>query len=337
MALPWECRLLLISANLYAAWYKKRFPVEFTDNMILFKHYINDIICIVYTDSLDHCEQILRNYSIPSLKLNWEVSETNAVFLDLDIWKSPSSRDQRLRYRPYRKPLNNFERLPWCTGHSLQLLRGAFKSEVHRFAVSSWSSHIYNEELVWLKDLYILHGYPLATVIQWIKGSKEIAYKNHLDWTREEDLTGSECIWPLKSSMNAVWQKLNLGMVSESMRTACTVICDEERVSVNDMARRNPGWVLKPDNYPFTHKVWKWFSWLVASMKCLMNFGNKANKHNQSLLGIQGRHAKLALAGRSFDQQEEDELLMIIPYTLEDYGFTVTCRSRADPFLHWEV
>src|SRR5258706_11649623 len=232
MALPWECRLLLISANLYAAWYKKRFPVEFTDNMILFKHYINDIICIVYTDSLDHCEQILRNYSIPSLKLNWEVSETNAVFLDLDIWKSPSSRDQRLRYRPYRKPLNNFERLPWCTGHSLQLLRGAFKSEVHRFAVSSWSSHIYNEELVWLKDLYILHGYPLATVIQWIKSSKEVAFKNRLDWVTGGNDTGdTERIWPLKSVMNPVWQKLNLGMVSESMRKAAGLICEEERAA----------------------------------------------------------------------------------------------------------
>src|SRR5882757_1663439 len=120
-------------ANLYAAWYERRLPAAFRDRMLLFKRYIDDIICVVRADSLDQCEQILRNYSIPGLKLNWEISETNAVFLDLDIWRSPSSRDHRLRYRPYRKPLNNFERLPWCTGHALQLLRGAFKSEVHRF------------------------------------------------------------------------------------------------------------------------------------------------------------------------------------------------------------
>ena len=146
--------------------------------MILFKCYIDDIICIVYADSLSQCEQTLRLYNIPSLKLNWEISGTNAMFLDLDIWRSPSSCNHRLKYRPYQKPMNNFKRLPWCTGHVLQLLRGAFKSEVHRFSVASWSTHIFNEELVWLKDLYISHGYPLVTVIQWIKSSKEIVYKN---------------------------------------------------------------------------------------------------------------------------------------------------------------
>src|SRR5882757_829182 len=196
-------------ANLYAAWYERRLPAAFKDRMLLFKRYIDDIICVVYADSLDHCEQVLRGYSIPGLKLNWEVSGTNAVFLDLDIWRSPSSRDHRLKYRPYRKPLNNFERLPWCTGHAIQLLRGAFKSEVHRFAVASWSLHIYNEELAWLKDLYISRGYPPATVIQWIKGSKEVAYKNRLDWViSHSTVSESERIWPLKSVMNPVWQKL---------------------------------------------------------------------------------------------------------------------------------
>ena len=164
--------------NLYAAWYEQRLPAAFKDKMLLFKQYIDDIICVVYTDSLDHCEQILQNYSILGLKLNWEISETNAMFLDLDIWRSPYLYEQRLKYRPYQKPLNNFERLPWCTGHSLQLLHGAFKSEVHRFAVTSWSTHIYNKELMWLKDLYISCGYPPATVIQWIKGSKEVVFKN---------------------------------------------------------------------------------------------------------------------------------------------------------------
>jgi len=165
-------------ANLYAAWYEKRLPVSLTDKMLLFKRYIDDIICVIYADSLDHCEQVLHDYKIPGLKLNWEISEMNSVFLDLDIWRSPSLRDHWLKYRPYQKPLNNFERLPWCTGHSLQLLHGAFKSEVYRFAVASWSTAIYAEELDWLKDLYISHRYPPATVIQWIKGSKENAYKN---------------------------------------------------------------------------------------------------------------------------------------------------------------
>jgi len=76
-------------ANLFAAWYERRLPANFMDRCILFKRYIDDIICIVTANNLHHCEQVLRDYSIPGLKLNWEISETNAMFLDLDIWRSP--------------------------------------------------------------------------------------------------------------------------------------------------------------------------------------------------------------------------------------------------------
>ena len=92
-----------------------------------------------------------------------------------------------------------------------------------------------------------------------------------------------------------------------------------------------------PGQYPFVDSIWKWFGRLVTSQKHLMNFGDKENRHNHSLLGILGQHAKLALAGRSIDQREEDKLLThIVPYTLEDYGFTVTQHAR-DPFLDQEV
>ena len=255
--------------------------------------------------------------------------ETNAVFLDLDIWRSPCSRIKRLKYRPYRKPLNNFERLPWCTGHSVQLLHGAFKLEVHRFAVSSWSSSIYEEELIWLKDLYISRGYPPAMVIQWTKGSKEDAYKNRLDWvTKHNKLSESERIWPLKSEMNPVWQKLNLGLVSESMRKAASLIVEEER-SVWEERCRETGIDPNIGDLPFAQSIWKWFGRLVASQKRPINFSDKENRHNRSLLGILGRHGKIALAGRSVDQREEDELMTNWPkYTLEDYGFTVTRLPR---------
>ena len=307
-------------ANLFAAWYEKRLPLTFHKQILLFKRYIDDIICIVYADSLSHCEQTLGIYNIPGLKLNWEISGTNAVFLDLDIWRSPFSRDQRLKYRPYRKPLNNFERLPWCTGHSLQLLRGAFKSEVHRMAVGSWSTHIYAEELVWLKDLYISRGYPPATVMQWIQSTKDNAYKKRLEWTFEEELGMSERIWPLKSTMNPVWQKLNLGMVSEAMRRRASIFITEERARYERQLLESLGEVTHmPDLLPFASDFSKWFGRLVASQKRPINFGNKENKHNRSLLGIQGKHAKIALTGRSIDQREEDELRQPRTGTLDNW------------------
>ena len=136
---------------------------------------------------------------------------------------------------------------------------------------------------------------------------------------------------------NPVWQKLNLGMVSESMRSEALVLCEEERDAWVTRCRETDMLENSGVDLPFANDIWNWFGRLVASQKHPMNFGDKENKHNRALLHISGRHSKLALAGRSVDQREEDELLTIVPYTLEDYGFTVTRQSRADPFLHREV
>ena len=189
-----------------------------------------------------------------------------------------------------------------------------------------------------MKDLYISRGYPPGTVIQWIKGSKENAYKNRLDWVTSKDTAGeSERIWPLKSVMNPVWQKMNLGMVSEAMRRTAESICEEEQALIDNRFCEEFGSVYEGE-YPFADSIFRWFGRLVASQKRPLNFGDKENKHNRALLNILGRHSKLALAGRSVDQQEEDELLTTLPkYTLEDYGFTVTRQLRDDPFLVREV
>ena len=131
--------------------------------------------------------------------------------------------------------------------------------------------------------------------------------------------------------MNPVWQKLNLGMVSESMHKAAGLICEEERVAWVDRCQETGLNIAQDYKGPFAQSIWKWLGRLVASQKRLLNFGNKENRHNRSLLGILGWHGKLALAGRSVDQQEEDELRANWPkYTLEDYGFTWECIPQAE-------
>ena len=112
-------------------------------------------------------------------------------------------------------------------------------------------------------------------------------------------------------------------MVSESMRKAAGLICEEEWVAWLDRCQETGIEVGQDYKGLFAQSIWKWLGRLVASQKHPLNFGNKENRHNRSLLGIQGRHGKLALAGRSVDQCEEDELMANWPkYTLEDYGFT---------------
>jgi hypothetical protein len=128
--------------------------------------------------------------------------------------------------------------------------------------------------------------------------------------------------------MNPVWQKLNLGLVSEAMRKAAGLIVEDERIEWEERCWETGADPLI-DELPFACSIWSWLGRLVASQKRLINFGDKENKHNRSLLGILGRHGKLALAGRSVDQREEDELMTNWPrYMLEDYGFMVTRLPR---------
>ena len=88
--------------------------------------------------------------------------------------------------------------------------------------------------------------------------------------------------------MNLVWQKLNLGMVSESMHKAAGLICEEEQVEWETHCLEMGREVSPNYKGPFALGIWSWFGRLVASQKHLLNFSNKENKHNCSLLGILG-------------------------------------------------
>jgi hypothetical protein len=186
-------------ANLFAAWYEARFPNEFYEHTLVFKRYIDDIFCLVTADSLDHCAEILRNYHIPGLKLNWEISETKAVFLDLEIWRNPFSYDHVLKYKPYRKPGNNFERL-----HTVLTFTPAascsLQIEVHRFAACTYLLLFINRSC-WLKDLYI-SCYPCKNGHGLIKSSKLSHTKSISLGIQPEDAGRRYAGIALKSPMN---------------------------------------------------------------------------------------------------------------------------------------
>jgi len=245
-------------ANLYAATYEHELfenePV-LRNNILLYWRYIDDIFTIVLAENLDACKSILRKLILPRLKLNWEFSHTSAVFLHLDVWRNPHHSPQRIKYRPYHKPLNNFERLPWCTGHSIKVLKAAFGSEVHRLAVLSYTLQIYSDELSWLKDLYISRGYPLALVKKWCKKAHDNAYKNRLDWKPSAPTEGIS-VWPLRSTMNPVWDLLDLSSILDE-------IAD---------------YGLKLGQSPVLIALWR--KQIVKALTRPMNMGDKENIYN---------------------------------------------------------
>jgi hypothetical protein len=99
-------------ANLYAVYYEQKLFINdpsFSKSVILYRRYINDVFCVVLADCLDNCKNMLSQLKYPGLKIHWEYSLSLGAFLDVNLWRDSHSKDQRLKYPPYQKPLNNFE------------------------------------------------------------------------------------------------------------------------------------------------------------------------------------------------------------------------------------
>ena len=139
-------------ANLYMSYFKDSFANEFP----LYKRYIDDVFCLVEADSkkgaLAQCAKIHAD----GLTLTWSVEEKAVNFLDLTI----SLETGYLSFKTYRKPLNNYERLPYNSAHPLDVKRAEFLGEVSRIAHLCSRYNTYYTEISYVRDIYLKRAYP---------------------------------------------------------------------------------------------------------------------------------------------------------------------------------
>ena len=112
--------------NLYMSYFENMFAHELPLN----KRYINDVFCLVEADSkkaaLEQCSIVHAD----GLTLTWSVEEKAFNFLDLNI----TCETGYLSFKPYHKPLNSYERLPFTSAHPLHVKRAAFVGQVSRIS-----------------------------------------------------------------------------------------------------------------------------------------------------------------------------------------------------------
>ena len=252
-------------ANLFAAYYESKFNRSFMNRCLLYKRYIDDIFVIIKADNREHAESLLReNVKFPGLKINWEFNQGHCVFLDLELYFARKWPGCVIRYRPFRKPMNNFERLPYITGHPTAMLKAAFKSEVYRIAVLSSTELIFESELLFLQELYYNRAYPAKVVLGWTKRFKSEAYSRRLTWAAKPEETSGEImsVWPLKSLMNPVWEKVSLPKVYD--------------VIYEHLEKGRDASFMES----FMRRI-------VASQARPSNLGDLANGHNRRVLGLE--------------------------------------------------
>ena len=173
----------------------------------------------------------------------------------------------------------------------MKILKAAFGSEVHRLAVLSYTPQIYAEELLWLKDLYISRGYPPAVVIKWCKKAHDNAYKNRLEWKPSSVKEEGSRIWPLRSTMNPVWDMLDFSSLSDEI--------------VN--------YGLRTGQSPLEIAFWR--KRIVKALKRPINMGDKENLYNRKLCLLTKEDTKISLSlqGVTHHSDSESSLEVLSP------------------------
>ena len=221
-------------ANLYMSYFENTFAHEFP----LYKRYIDDVFCLIEADSKNAVLEQVSKVHADGLTLTWSVEEKAVNFLDLTI----TCETGYLSFKPYRKPLNSYERLPFTSAHPLHVKRTAFLGKVSRISRLCSKYDTYYNEIAHVRDLYLKRPYPPHLLYLWIRQEArnrwDSRYRN-----KNEALEGSP-FW-LKSVYNNVRKHIDLRKVwsamEETLNKAETPLAEYDSIKLSLKKFRNLG------------------------------------------------------------------------------------------------
>ncbi|KXN81808.1 hypothetical protein AN958_03738 [Leucoagaricus sp. SymC.cos] len=200
-------------ANLYGDFHES-LPggiLEDKDLIPFYGRYIDDCIALVYASSPTEAENIMRRGLIFSnCTITWSASDNYMTFLDMTLFFE----EGRLLHKPFRKPLNHFERIPWISSHPLYVKRGTFCGELSRVATLSSRFDDYSNACKEVADIYIARGYPPLLIAAWLRGNYRARWESRL----VEPPSLSADVLVLKSEYNISWDFFNVQTLSERLR-----------------------------------------------------------------------------------------------------------------------
>jgi hypothetical protein len=209
-------------ANLYMA----HFEDSFADRFPLYKRYIDDVFVLVKAPTRKDALEQLTVIQADGLELTWSVDEKTINFLDLCITQEAGY----LSFKPYRKPLNSYERLPWSSFHPRHVKRAAFCGEISRIARLCSKYPTYYEQVAYVRDIYLKRGYPSELLHHWIRAEARNRWDSRYKDSPEGQ--GESALW-LKSEYNSVWQHIDLHKVWSAMnqRRPVTTVGPLEKIT----------------------------------------------------------------------------------------------------------
>ncbi|KAF7764097.1 hypothetical protein Agabi119p4_8634 [Agaricus bisporus var. burnettii] len=199
-------------ANLYGVWHELRSEVLKSPDVAFYGRYIDDVLALVYATSETNAVNLLREgVQFTDCTLTWSASNQFMPFLDMTLYFDKS---KRLQWKPYRKPLNHFERIPWISSHPLYVKKGTFIGELSRMATLSSQFDDFADACKEVADIYIARGYPPMLIANWLKQN----YQTRWDTRLRETSPPRADVLVLKSEYNISWDFFNVRKLEEQMK-----------------------------------------------------------------------------------------------------------------------
>ena len=164
-------------ANLFMAELEEKLLRNYSTGPILWKRYIDDILCIWpgSQQSLDTFIEYL-NKSHPTIKFTYESSPHSVDYLDITIYKGDRYRATGvLDFKPFFKTTNKFQYLEYSSAHPRNTFRSLIKGELTRLLRACSDETEYKTKSK-LFRAFRDRGYP-ASLIKKVQESVPYAYR----------------------------------------------------------------------------------------------------------------------------------------------------------------
>lgn len=169
----------VVFANIFMYMLEKHVIEHFKDHIFLYKRFLDDLLMILKESA--PVETILSSFNSmhPQIKMNFQVSKSEAEFLDLRIFKGPRFYSSGiLDLQVHQKMLNLYLYIPYCSYHTKHTKIGFITTELQRYVrnTSSFAKCLEIRKRFFLR--LRARGYP-PKFLQWC--FRKVSYNQRHD------------------------------------------------------------------------------------------------------------------------------------------------------------
>ena len=201
-------------ANLYTGELERRRFAKYPNaNVLMYVRYIDDIFMIVLADSVDEALKCCPS-GIGLLSLEWSASDLRLHFLDVEVFIMPGTSE--VRYKPYRKPLNHYSRIPWTSSHPKQVKKAVLNGELTRLATCSSHREYYIAASDEFRGALLARGWPTAVVHAWYHEARDKRWLIRKNPVEKDAITD---VLVIATKYNPIWESVRVDKVRDAIHS----------------------------------------------------------------------------------------------------------------------